>query len=175
MKPLNLRLGLGLDDPNRNFQHLHFAVTVIIVKVGAMMSSELNGNEAEVSQIRDVGGSSDLGYGSRAFVTGWMYVNQNGQMCGPYIQQQLYEGLYTGFLPEELPLYPILNGNLLNPVPLNYFKQFPDHVATGFVYLNVAGPRVKESTNDGHGSSHQILIPENSDVDENFSPVRRIA
>ncbi|KAI3465512.1 hypothetical protein Pfo_022175 [Paulownia fortunei] len=133
------------------------------------MSSEMKGNEAEVSQIRDVGGSSNLvGYGSPGYVTGWMYINQNGQMCGPYIQQQLYEGLYTGFLPEELPVYPILNGNLLNSVPLNYFKQFPDHVATGFVYLNVAVPRLKESTNDGHRSNHQILIPENSDIDENF-------
>ncbi|KAK8624478.1 hypothetical protein V6N13_065821 [Hibiscus sabdariffa] len=59
----------------------------------------------------------------------------NRQMCGPYIQQQLYDGLSTGFLPEELPVYPIINGALINPVPLKYFRQFPDHVATGFVYL----------------------------------------
>ncbi|CAI9115344.1 OLC1v1016228C1 [Oldenlandia corymbosa var. corymbosa] len=70
-----------------------------------------------------------------SYVTGWMYVNQSGQMCGPYIQEQLYEGLATGFLPEELLVYPILNGFLANSVPLKYFKQFPDHVATGFTYL----------------------------------------
>ncbi|KAH6764902.1 SET domain protein 25 [Perilla frutescens var. hirtella] len=117
-----------------------------------MMSSELksNGDDAQLPRISDAAG---------AFVSGWMYVNQSGQMCGPYIQQQLYEGLHTGFLPAELPVYPILNGNLLNAVPLNHFNQFPDHVATGFAYLNL-----KESTNDAHDS-----IPENSCIDESFS------
>lgn len=81
---------------------------------------------------------SHPGYMQPAFVSGWMYVNENGQMCGPYIQEQLYEGLTTGFLPAELPVYPVINGALMNPVPLNYFKQFPDHVATGFVYLSMS-------------------------------------
>ncbi|KAG6403092.1 hypothetical protein SASPL_135309 [Salvia splendens] len=67
-------------------------------------------------------------------------------------------GISSGFLPGELPVYPIVNGSLLNAVPLSYFNQFPDHVATGFVYLNV-----KESTNDAHGS-----IPNNSDADKRF-------
>jgi len=66
-----------------------------------------------------------------------MYVNENGQMCGPYIQEQLYEGLHTGFLPEELPVYAIVNETLMNPVPLKYFKKFPDHVSTGFAYLTI--------------------------------------
>lgn len=57
-------------------------------------------------------------------------------MCGPYLQQQLCEGISSGFLPDELPVYPVLNGSLINPVPLKYFKQFPEHVATGFVYLS---------------------------------------
>lgn len=57
-------------------------------------------------------------------------------MCGPYIQEQLCEGLSTGFLPDELPVYPILNGTLLNPVPLNYFNKFPHHIATGFAFLS---------------------------------------
>lgn len=76
-----------------------------------------------------------------AFVSGWMYVNENGQMCGPYIKEQLYEGLTTGFLPSELPVYPVINGTIMNPVPLNYFKQFPDHVSTGFAYhsLGISG------------------------------------
>lgn len=79
-----------------------------------------------------------------AFVSGWMYVNENGQMCGPYIKEQLYEGLTSGFLPSELPVYPVINGTIMNPVPLNYFKQFPDHVSTGFAYLSmgISGTRV---------------------------------
>ncbi|KAL8523875.1 hypothetical protein ACS0TY_013726 [Phlomoides rotata] len=163
------RLGLGLDDPNQNSQHICLSPLTLIInrQLGATMSSVLEGNDAQVPQIRDLGTSSELGYASPAFVSGWMYINQNAQMCGPYIQQQLYEGLHTGFLPEDLPVYPILNGNLLNSVPLNYFKQFPDHVATGFVYLNAALPRAQESTNDVHESNHQILIPENNDIDGN--------
>lgn len=70
-------------------------------------------------------------------VSGWTYTNENGQLCGPYIQHQLFEGLSTGFLPEELHVYPVINGKLGNSVPLKYFKQFPDHVSTGFAYLNV--------------------------------------
>lgn len=137
------------------------------------MSSERKGDEVEVSQTGDAGVSSSLEYASSTFMTGWMYINQNGQMCGPYIQQQLYEGLHSGFLPGELHVYPVLNGNLLNPVPLSYFKQFPDHVATGFVYLNSAMPGAKESTDNGLSSSHQMLIPENNAIDENL--VWRIA
>lgn len=79
-----------------------------------------------------------------SFVSGWMYVNEQGQMCGPYIKEQLYEGLTTGFLPFELPVYPVINGTIMNPVPLNYFKQFPDHVSTGFAYLSmdISGTRL---------------------------------
>ncbi|XP_027903109.1 histone-lysine N-methyltransferase ATXR7 [Vigna unguiculata] len=79
-----------------------------------------------------------------ALVSGWMYVNESGQMCGPYIKEQLYEGLTTGFLPSELPVYPVINGTIMNPVPLNYFKQFPDHVSTGFAYLimGISGARM---------------------------------
>ncbi|CAL5416354.1 unnamed protein product [Camellia sinensis] len=104
------------------------------------MSCQSNGDSGNIPQPCNIGGSSFQGKTytgcvPSAFVTGWMYVNENGQMCGPYIQEQLYEGLFTGFLPNELPVYPIVNGALINPVPLNYFKQFPDHVATGFAYL----------------------------------------
>ncbi|XP_050235385.1 histone-lysine N-methyltransferase ATXR7 isoform X2 [Mercurialis annua] len=103
------------------------------------LSCQLNGNSGDIQESSNAGGSAKnhSGYVSPAFATGWMYVNENGQMCGPYIQQQLYEGLSTGFLPEDLPVYPILNGTLVNPVPLKYFNQFPDHVATGFVYLGI--------------------------------------
>ncbi|KAF2312001.1 hypothetical protein GH714_027721 [Hevea brasiliensis] len=105
------------------------------------MSCQLNGNSGDFPQSNNGGGmgssSQDKNYSGPTFVSGWMYINENGQMCGPYIQQQLYEGLSTGFLPEDLPVYPIVIGTLLNPVPLKYFKQFPDHVATGFAYLSM--------------------------------------
>lgn len=106
------------------------------------ISCQSNGNSDNIVQPCDLGGSSyqgkdNTGYASESIVSGWMYVNENGQMCGPYIQEQLYEGLSTGFLPDELPVYPILNGTLLNPVPLNYFNKFPHHIATGFAFLSV--------------------------------------
>jgi hypothetical protein len=101
------------------------------------MSCKSNGNSEGMPNTggASYGGENCSGHSTPAFVSGWMYLNENGQMCGPYIQQQIYEGLSTGFLPEDLPVYPIANGILINPVPLNYFKQFPDHVSTGFTYL----------------------------------------
>lgn len=66
------------------------------------------------------------GYSQQAYVSGWMYVNENGQLCGPYAQQQLDEGLSTGFLPEELLVYPVINGTLTNPVYLKYIKNLPN-------------------------------------------------
>lgn len=68
--------------------------------------------------------NSHGGYAQNFSVSGWMYINEHGQMCGPYIQEQLYEGLSTGFLPEDLPVYPVVNGSLINPLPLKYLKQF---------------------------------------------------
>ncbi|XP_070012047.1 histone-lysine N-methyltransferase ATXR7 isoform X2 [Nicotiana sylvestris] len=115
------------------------------------MSCQSNGEIENVSSPRDVGGSSvgdkiSVVYPQPPLATGWMYVNQQGQMCGPYIKEQLYEGLSTGFLPEELLVYPILNGTMSNAVPLKYFNQFPDHVATGFAYLTASsGPMNKFS------------------------------
>eukprot|EP00268_Persea_americana_P050326 TRINITY_DN5463_c1_g1_i13.p1 TRINITY_DN5463_c1_g1~~TRINITY_DN5463_c1_g1_i13.p1 ORF type:complete len:1390 (+),score=293.65 TRINITY_DN5463_c1_g1_i13:255-4424(+) len=85
------------------------------------------------------------GYPQAVAVNGWMYYNECSQLCGPYIQEQLYEGLSTGFLPEELLVYPVVNGSLLNPVPLKYFKEFPDHVATGFLYWSAGYPTTEPS------------------------------
>jgi hypothetical protein len=91
------------------------------------------GQEASGSGIASGLDKSVPGY--TMYASGWMYGNQQGQMCGPYTQQQLYDGLSTNFLPEDLLVYPIINGYTANSVPLKYFKQFPDHVATGFAYL----------------------------------------
>lgn len=126
------------------------------------MSCQSNGHSVDISQACNTGGTacqdkSYPGHAASAFVTGWMYVNEQGQMCGPYIQEQLYEGLSTGFLPDELPVYPILNETLINPVPLKYFKQFPQHVATGFAYWNagIGHPNsLTSSTRDSAPHSH---------------------
>ncbi|KAM6543443.1 hypothetical protein CsatB_007890 [Cannabis sativa] len=100
------------------------------------MSCQSNGNSSGLQDPSGGGG----GGGALPLATGWMYINECGQMCGPYIERQLYEGLSTGFLPEDLPVYPILNGALLNSVPLTYFKHFPDHVSTGFAFLRLGTP-----------------------------------
>ncbi|KAK9063087.1 hypothetical protein SSX86_016957 [Deinandra increscens subsp. villosa] len=89
------------------------------------------------------------GYMQPGYVSGWMYVSEQGQYCGPYIQEQLFEGLSTNYLPEDLPVYPILHGNLGNPVPLKYFQQFPDHVATGFVHLGASAVSFKDTNHHG--------------------------
>ncbi|KAF6160902.1 hypothetical protein GIB67_025437 [Kingdonia uniflora] len=81
-------------------------------------------------------------------VSGWMYVNETGQMCGPYLQQQLYQGLSSGFLHQELAVYPIVNGIPINPVPLNYFTQFPQHVSTGFTYWTATTTSVPPCDNN---------------------------
>ncbi|GFY86361.1 SET domain protein 25 [Actinidia rufa] len=127
-----------------NNVHISSSCHVSCEEVGSHSATEINGqsngNSGNIPESCNVEGSSYqgsnyTGYATPSFVSGWMYVNENGQMCGPYIQEQLYDGLSTGFLPDELPVYPIINGTLMNSVPLNYFKQFPDHVATGFSYL----------------------------------------
>lgn len=105
------------------------------------MSCRSNGEGREVQEAAGGGGGGGSGTASSAsgyttmYASGWMYGNQQGRMCGPYTQQQLFDGLSTGFLPEDLLVYPIINGYMQNSVPLKYFKQFPDHVATGFAYL----------------------------------------
>lgn len=129
---------------------------------GSEINCQSNGSNADVSQPCDNKGSSyhDKGfatYTTPSYVTGWMYVNQNGEMCGPYIQEQLYEGLATGFLPEELHVYPVSNGALMNPVPLKYFRQFPEHVATGFTYLAAAGTGTKEQLDFSVCSSVELV------------------
>ncbi|XP_078165773.1 SET domain protein 25 isoform X4 [Carex rostrata] len=55
---------------------------------------------------------------------GFMYANQTGQLCGPYMPNQLLEGLSMGFLPSQLAVYPILKGKLGNPFHLMYLTQY---------------------------------------------------
>ncbi|XP_074591993.1 histone-lysine N-methyltransferase ATXR7-like [Curcuma longa] len=72
-------------------------------------------------------GSASVGYG-QYFVSGWMYINEDGHMCGPYSQEQLCNGLSSGFLPEELPIYPVAHGSFMNPMPLKYLRQLSNSV-----------------------------------------------
>ncbi|XP_066357017.1 histone-lysine N-methyltransferase ATXR7-like isoform X2 [Miscanthus floridulus] len=55
---------------------------------------------------------------------GCMYMSRNGQMCGPYPPEQLYEGLSTGFLPRSLAIYAVFGGKTADPVQLIFLKQF---------------------------------------------------
>ncbi|KAF8085732.1 hypothetical protein N665_0649s0008 [Sinapis alba] len=147
------------------------------------MSCRSNGEGREVQEAGGSGTASGLDKseapGYTMYATGWMYGNQQGQMCGPYTQQQLFDGLSTGFLPEDLLVYPIINGYMPNSVPLKYFRQFPEHVATGFAYLpngmiNVVPlasnnatvhqheAQTEHTTSAAHLVSHQALPPQPS-------------
>ncbi|XP_020090722.1 histone-lysine N-methyltransferase ATXR7 isoform X2 [Ananas comosus] len=83
------------------------------------------------------------GYAQSSSLGGYMYVNEHGQMCGPYIQQQLYEGLSTGFLPEDLPVYPVVDGKLTNAVPLKYLQQIPNQ---GYIVPSILSSMASESS-----------------------------
>ncbi|XP_008796455.2 histone-lysine N-methyltransferase ATXR7 isoform X2 [Phoenix dactylifera] len=93
-------------------------------------NSQQYGSGVLVGQDKSYGG-----YAQNFSVSGWMYINEHGQMCGPYIQEQLYEGLSTGFLPEDLPVYPVVNGSLINPLPLKYLKQFHSNACGALNFL----------------------------------------
>ncbi|XP_010523275.1 PREDICTED: histone-lysine N-methyltransferase ATXR7 isoform X2 [Tarenaya hassleriana] len=121
-----------------------------------------NGDCTEVQEACSGGSVSyqEKGHSGYApYVTGWTYVNQQGQMCGPYIQQQLYDGLSTGFLPDDLPVYPIISGYMSNPVPLKFFRQFPDHIMTGFTYLQAGIPSAVPPPNSLISSSGNAIVP----------------
>ncbi|THU50634.1 hypothetical protein C4D60_Mb06t22350 [Musa balbisiana] len=77
-------------------------------------------------------------------VVGWMYVNENGNMCGPYSQGQLIEGLSSGFLPEELPIYPVVNGSVMNAVALKYLKQFSSPIYSASRVAGAASSQTSE-------------------------------
>ncbi|RWW15649.1 hypothetical protein GW17_00020499, partial [Ensete ventricosum] len=90
-------------------------------------------------------------------VGGWMYVNENGNMCGPYSQGQLIEGLSSGFLPEELPIYPVVNGNVMNAVALKYLKQFS---STAYSASRVAGAASSQTSELAHRNSLPYEVDE---------------
>lgn len=79
--------------------------------------------------------SSHEGYTHPSSLSGWMYFSEHGQLCGPYLREQLCTGLSSGFLSEDLPIYPIINGNVTNSVPLKYLKHFPEHALSAVNFL----------------------------------------
>ncbi|CAN0927312.1 Histone-lysine N-methyltransferase ATXR7 [Linum grandiflorum] len=119
------------------------------------MDHELNGHASDVSEASNNTGASNSVYHLPELVNGWMYVNEHGQMCGPYIDSQLHEGLLSGFLPGELQVFPVLNQSIANPVPLKYFQQFPDHVKSGFMYLSSASSETLLPVPDSGLAPHQ--------------------
>jgi hypothetical protein len=65
-----------------------------------------------------------IAYPQHQPLEGCMYMNEHGHMCGPYAPKQLYEGLSTGFLPQDLAIYALVGGKMVNPVPLSLLEQF---------------------------------------------------
>uniref|UniRef100_A0ACD5XLP7 Uncharacterized protein n=1 Tax=Avena sativa TaxID=4498 RepID=A0ACD5XLP7_AVESA len=65
-----------------------------------------------------------IAYPQNQPLEGCMYMNEHGHMCGPYAPKQLYEGLSTGFLPQDLAVYALVSGKMVNPVPLSLLEQF---------------------------------------------------
>eukprot|EP01018_Ginkgo_biloba_P031880 Gb_04139 [translate_table: standard] len=98
----------------------------------------------------------------------WMYVNDCGEMSGPYTQKQLSEGLATGFLPEELPVYAVLDGGLAEPVQLKALLQSLNHSEMKLCcaskwnatpdqchhFQNVSGSTFSSSSSDSLPSMH---------------------
>ncbi|XP_066355929.1 histone-lysine N-methyltransferase ATXR7-like isoform X1 [Miscanthus floridulus] len=55
---------------------------------------------------------------------GCMYMNEHGQMSGPYPPEQLYEGLSTGLLPQNHVIYAVFSGKTADHLSLCFLKQF---------------------------------------------------
>lgn len=99
------------------------------------MSVAMQGNVGPVDNGGGIYSQSGMGYSNGQNGTysaylqhqpleGCMYMNEHGQMCGPYAPKQLYEGLSSGFLPQDLAIYALVGGNMLNPVPLSFLEQY---------------------------------------------------
>ncbi|KAK9690618.1 hypothetical protein RND81_09G141100 [Saponaria officinalis] len=132
------------------------------VAVKVVMNCEVIDNTGSASHasvaIEGILGSNENNavFGSTDVVSGWMYLNEVGQMCGPYISQQLLEGLSSGFLPDELPVYPVMNGAYGVAVQLKLFKEYPDHISSGFTRLSRPTSNANNAT-DNHSSN----VPDN--------------
>ncbi|KAF0889411.1 hypothetical protein E2562_023699 [Oryza meyeriana var. granulata] len=97
------------------------------------------------------------GYMQHQALEGCMYMNQHGQMCGPYSPEQLYEGLSTGFLHQDLAIYAVFGGKTANPVPLSFLKQFLSQQCNS----DAAATTRKESVeNNKVAPVNKLLLPD---------------
>lgn len=112
-------------------------------------------------------GSASAGYG-QVFVSGWMYINEDGHMCGPYSQGQLSEGLSSGFLPEELPIYPVAHGSFMNPVPLKYLRQLSNSVCDASSFSGVTS-KTHELAGRGSMVSYEVQNAEQGEPNSSMN------
>ncbi|BBM98985.1 [histone H3]-lysine4 N-trimethyltransferase SETD1 [Marchantia polymorpha subsp. ruderalis] len=97
----------------RNGDHLsgepkmEFHSGAVVHPVPYSTSSSNNGDQLSGEQI------SHLKKGAPSFLPGnlpqWLYGNNSGGMSGPHPLVQLYDGLRSGFLPPDLPIYHVDN------------------------------------------------------------------
>ncbi|CAA6670399.1 unnamed protein product [Spirodela intermedia] len=104
-------------DSSSNCEPMEKVVSYMAMEGGSQSSN----NHCAVSQPSNGGSTAcqnktSSAYAQNTSVSGWTYVNENGQMCGPYIQEQLREGLVS-----------VVNGNLMNPIALKYIGHFASH------------------------------------------------
>lgn len=152
-------------------------------------SLQCTGDVSSPSLLQQDGSQGSAASHGGGFVSGWMYVNEHGQMCGPFFREQLSEGLSSGFLPEELPIYPVVNGNPVNGIPLKYLRHFPDHawhsanfpttamqsqtneLAIGSLATSGQDyPMLQPSSDISHGSNGQLKV--NVGATTNVAPLK---
>ncbi|KAF8655713.1 hypothetical protein HU200_061037 [Digitaria exilis] len=105
-------------------------------------------------------------YLQHQYLEGCMYMNEHGQMCGPYPPEQLFEGLSTGFLPQNLAIYAVFGGKTVDPVPLSFLKQFLSQ--WNFV-ATVSTPNASMETKKVI-SPAKMVLPDIYHVDDKFGP-----
>uniref|UniRef100_A0A0E0MPJ1 [histone H3]-lysine(4) N-trimethyltransferase n=1 Tax=Oryza punctata TaxID=4537 RepID=A0A0E0MPJ1_ORYPU len=102
------------------------------------------------------------GYMQHQNLEGCMYMNQIGQMCGPYPPEQLYEGLSTGFLHRDLAIYAVFGGKMANPVSLGSLKQFLSQWNSD----SVVATRDESVENKKMASVNKMILPDNLSSEE---------
>lgn len=73
----------------------------------------------------------------------WVYPSAEGVMSGPYSLAQLHEGMVSRYLPQNFPVYPLVNGSVSWAVPLD--------IAVGHLahHPPLGGPVIQEPGHTG--------------------------
>ncbi|XP_072993533.1 histone-lysine N-methyltransferase ATXR7-like isoform X1 [Typha latifolia] len=101
-----------------------------VARIGNFQSTSRNCERWQRYTVSSRGGQNRSGGRYSQFFPrdGCTYINKHGQYCGPYFPKQLFEGLSTGLLPENLPNCPMVDENHR---PLKILRQFhSEHVAS---------------------------------------------